>query len=501
MQTVEILIEENAFGAVRAMEVAAQAPVAELVPALVEELNLPQTDLFGNQLVYMLRYASGGQVLPDDKSLTACGIVPGARLALDSYVIEGSVAALMGGKPVYSPPGFHSSPTLADIDSFMVPAKDTSGSFPIVRRKKRRWTRRAFLMLGGTLIAAGTAGVGYAAYRSLRVNSPAMKPITQPRVIPTAAPKSTLPTTARSLLVFTQHQQVVRSVSWSPDGMTLASGANDAQLFAWGLDGAVHLQSKQAGPVRTIARSPDNQQLVAGAVNQLTFLNPATGARLAHSTHTHTAAVTTLAWSAQNPLHLVSGALDKKAVVWNTATHRPQITFTLHSEPIESASWASNGQTVATSSLGGVIRVWNGTNGQQVHGLYLDAQVPMRALAFAPTGSQVAVGRDDGIVRLWNNGLFCQQQTGGEFGMQCVDVPMRLHAHTKAVHTLAWSPDGRFLATGGDDGRLIIWYPVRGQTPLLEVQLNAPVLALTWSPDGKKVATASGNAVTVWGLV
>ncbi len=147
MQTVEILIEENAFGAVRAMEVAAQAPVAELVPALVEELNLPQTDLFGNQLVYMLRYASGGQVLPDDKSLTACGIVPGARLALDSYVIEGSVAALMGGKPVYSPPGFHSSPTLADIDSFMVPAKDTSGSFPIVRRKKRRWTRRAFLML------------------------------------------------------------------------------------------------------------------------------------------------------------------------------------------------------------------------------------------------------------------------------------------------------------------------------------------------------------------
>ena len=108
---------------------------------------------------------------------------------------------------------------------------------------------------------------------------------------------------------------------------------------------------------------------------------------------------------------------------------------------------------------------------------------------------------DDGILQLWNNGLFCQHQTRGEFGMQCVDVPMRLHAHTKAVHTLAWSPDGRFLATGGDDGRLIIWYPVRGQTPLLEVQLNAPVLALTWSPDGKKVATASGNAVTVWGLV
>ena len=47
---------------------------------------------------------------------------------------------------------------------------------------------------------------------------------------------------------------------------------------------------------------------------------------------------------------------------------------------------------------------------------------------------------------------------------------------------------------------LLIWYPVRGQTPLLQVQLNAPVMALTWSLDGKKVATASGNAVTVWEL-
>src|SRR5258706_13842707 len=144
MQTVEILIEENAFGAVRAMEVAAQAPVAELVPAVVEELKLPQTDLFGNRLVYMLRYASGGQVLADDKSLTACGIVPGARLALDSYALEGSVAAVMEGRPVYSPPGFYSSPILTDINSFMLPAKDTSGSFPIVKKKKRRWTRRAF---------------------------------------------------------------------------------------------------------------------------------------------------------------------------------------------------------------------------------------------------------------------------------------------------------------------------------------------------------------------
>ncbi len=92
LQTVRILLEENAYGAVRPMEVAADAPVAALVPAIVEELKLPRTDLFGNKLVYMLRYPSGGPALPDDRSLMAAGVGVGAKLALDSYVMDGSVA-------------------------------------------------------------------------------------------------------------------------------------------------------------------------------------------------------------------------------------------------------------------------------------------------------------------------------------------------------------------------------------------------------------------------
>ena len=82
MQTVQILIEENAYGAVRPMDVVATTPVATLVPAIVEELKLPLTDLFGNKLVYILRYHSGGPVLPENKSLEASDIDPGAKLIL-----------------------------------------------------------------------------------------------------------------------------------------------------------------------------------------------------------------------------------------------------------------------------------------------------------------------------------------------------------------------------------------------------------------------------------
>ncbi len=505
MQTVQILIEENAYGAVRPMEVAATAPVSALVPAIVEELKLPQTDLFGNKLVYLLRYPSGGPVLPDDWSLKASGVDSGARLALDSYTMEGSVATLMQDRQAHTQPSFYSAQTIADSMSLPASGKDTSGSFPAVgqRRKRRRWTRRAFLMLGGAVLGAGSLGFGYAAYRSLVTNSTALTTTKQSMMHLTVKAQPTtqpiIPTAATSMLVFSQHQQAVRSVSWSTDGKMLASGANDAQLLIWDLNGNVHVQKQLADAVRATAWSPDGQQLAVGAANLVMFLNPLTGNALAQPVPTHMAAVTTVAWSSRQPLQLISGGLDKRAVVWNAATYMPQTIFTQHATAIESASWAADGQTVGTSSHGGVVRVWNAENGQQVHGLFVDAQLPMRALSFAASGGQLAVGGDDGIVRLWN-GLVCQQQVQAGFGSQCLDMPQRLHAHRGSVRTLAWSPDARFLATGGDDGELAIWYPAQRQTPLLKVHHDAPVLALAWAANGKQVATASGNTVMIWRL-
>jgi WD40 repeat protein len=505
MQTVQILIEENAYGAVRPMEVVASAPVAALVPAIVEELKLPQTDLFGNELVYVLRYHSGGPVLPQNKSLEASGVNSGAKLTLDSYVVDGSVATLFKSEPVNAQHSFYSSQTMTDVQGFPELGKDTSASFPVVGHKKKshRWTRRAFLVASGAALGAGGLGLGYAAYRSMMTNSTLVSTMLRAPVkhAPTtsAVNQQVIPTKATSALVFSQHQQPVRALTWSPDGKMLASGANDAQLLIWDLQGNVLVRNGQDGAVRSVAWSPGGQQLALGAANQVQFLNPLNGTLFAQPAHIHTDAITTLAWSSRQPEMLVSGGLDKKAVVWNTTSYTPQTIFTAHTTAIESAAWAPNSTMIATSSHGGVVRVWNAANGHQVHGFFMDAQIPMRAVSFASAGEQLAVGGDDGIVRLWN-GLMCQTHNQSGFGTQCLDTPQRLHAHQAHVRTLAWSPDARFLATGGDDGILAIWYLAQSQTPLLKVAHDAPLLALAWSADNKLVATASGNSVTIWRL-
>jgi WD40 repeat protein len=507
VQTVEVLIEQNALGTVRPMEVAANAPVAALVPAIVDELQLPQTDLFGNRLVYMLRYAPGGPVVPENKSLLAAGIRSGARLALDSVVLDKEPVATLtrDGMPAKSAE-FYNSQTIADPAAFSPLPRvgiHTSASLPVVNKPQRgRWTRRAFLLATGAVLGVGTTGLGYAAYRSYLMPSSMTKNLPAKIAQGTPAHPTATATTfmtpkgARAALTFTQHHQTVRVVTWSPNGTMLASGANDGFLFTWNLNDVVQLQIRPGDRVRALAWSPDGQQLAAGIGTHVVFFNALTGVKLGDGAQ-HKGIVSTLSWSPLKPLRVVSGAADKTAIVWDGTNYTPQTVFTRHPTPLTSASWAADGTTIATASQGGVARIWNANNGQQVHGFYMDTPQPDRVLAFAPVGSMLAVGADDGVVRLWN-GLTCQKTS--QDGNQCLDTPQRIHASNGPVRSLGWSPDGRFLATGGDDGSLSVWNPMQSQTPLLTVHHNAPVFFLSWSPNGNQIAAASGNNVTIWEL-
>jgi WD40 repeat protein len=196
---------------------------------------------------------------------------------------------------------------------------------------------------------------------------------------------------------------------------------------------------------------------------------------------------------------VVSGSLDKRAIVWDTVNYRDLVLFALHTLGIEAVSWSADGQTVASASQGGVVRVWNGTSGRELHNFYQDATVPMRAAAFAPAGTDLAIGGDDGKVRLWDAPT-CQLTRGTGGAAQCVDVPLRLPVSQKAVRSLAWSPSGHLLAVGTEDGLLTIWNMSHPQQPAVTVTQQTLVESLSWSPDGTQLATTAGNNVTIWKL-
>ncbi|HTN00466.1 MAG TPA: hypothetical protein VL132_01240, partial [Planctomycetaceae bacterium] len=74
-----------------------------------------------------------------------------------------------------------------------------------------------------------------------------------------------------------------------------------------------------------------------------------------------------------------------------------------------------------------------------------------------------------------------------------------MQANSQGLKSVVYSPDGRWLATGGLDGVVRLWHPADGRQLLAEPAHRNTVFCVAFSPDGSRLATASfDRTIAVW---
>ena len=274
------------------------------------------------------------------------------------------------------------------------------------------------------------------------------------------------------------HSSGVNSVSFSPDGKTLASGSGDSTIKLWDVATGKELKTltRHIEPVNSLSFSPDGKILASGSYDKTIKLwDVATGNEITPLLKGHNQTVKSVSFSPDGKI-LTSGSYDKTIKLWDVATGKELKTLTRHIEPVNSLSFSPDGKTLASGSGDSTIKLWDVATGKELKTLdgYSGA---VTSVSFSPDGKTLASGSYDKTIKLW------EVATGKEI--------ISLKGHNTLVISVSFSPDGKTLASGSNDKTIRLWNLGTGKPTLTSHKRG--VNSVSFSPDGKTLASASDD--------
>jgi WD40 repeat protein len=341
------------------------------------------------------------------------------------------------------------------------------------------------------------------------------------------------------------HLRAVRGISFSRDDKTLATVSEDRSLLLHDIESLSGSDVRSRTPARSangyheefwsVAFSPTGRVTTGAGNGMVVNWNFAKVHRVAQLVQSPTSQKTQAAFGLKGTV-LVAFSKDK-LLMWDVAKNEVDKGKSIDADQkgIKSIVVVPDGNRLVTVGDDNSIGLWDLANRTPIRPLATSGVAPIESVAVSNDSKTLAVGiieKDRPQVRLLNlsdgtqrgdslalpdsdeaptavafspigTGTWWLAAAGWNLGISLWDASrgkqLEVHLPHKNVFGLAFSPNGRFLASGGKDSTIQIWRTEDWSLVRSLEYHRGPVRAVRFSPDGKLLASASQDStVLIW---
>ncbi|HLN29646.1 MAG TPA: hypothetical protein VK395_18010 [Gemmataceae bacterium] len=303
------------------------------------------------------------------------------------------------------------------------------------------------------------------------------------------------------------HQETVSCLAFAPDGGTIATGSWDRTVRLWDASSGQELACLETneGGFRSLAFSKDGNLLATGGGrNDGICIWDWRGRRLIRRLDKPSLDFDGLAFTPDSKTLASLGINDGKVYLWDLATGKALPNWNGRAIGTSGLAVSTDGRWLATKYDMGLTRLWDLASGKLIReaGEEPNMSNQGRILAFSPDGRMLAVGGQELALLEVASGQTRWKLASGSLRLEVASGQTRWKLASgfhRPISALAFSPNSRLLAVGSEDADVLI------QDVLCNEEIGRlkghyrRVGAVAFSPDGKKLASGGGDMTSlVW---